>query len=57
MIANCALDGIAVVEITNELPFNRLGGVGSAIDGLISGFAALGVPVLWFLVDHHYRPA
>ena len=57
MIANAPLEGVAVVEITNELPYNRLGGVGSAIAGLISGFAALELPVLWFLVDHHYRPA
>lgn len=56
MIANCALDGFEVVEITNELPLNRLGGVGSAIESLISGFRALGVRALWFLVDHHYRP-
>jgi glycosyltransferase involved in cell wall biosynthesis len=56
MIANCALDGFEVVEITNELPLNRLGGVGSAIESLISGFRALGVRALWYLVDHHYRP-
>lgn len=56
MISNCALDGMAVVEITNELPFNRLGGVGSAIDSLISGFRSIGLPTLWYLVDHHYQP-
>ena len=56
MIANCALDGFEVVEITNELPLNRLGGVGSAIESLISGFRTLGVRALWYLVDHHYRP-
>jgi glycosyltransferase involved in cell wall biosynthesis len=57
MISNCAVDDVAVIEITNELPLNRLGGVGSAIDGLSSGFQALGLPVLWFLIDHHYQPA
>ncbi len=58
MIGNCRLDAdFAAVEITNELPFNRLGGVGSAIDGLITGFEKIGLPTLWYLVDHHYRPA
>ncbi|MEO8923031.1 MAG: glycosyltransferase, partial [Caldimonas sp.] len=55
MIGNCPLDAeFAVVEITNELPFNRLGGVGSAIAGLSDGLAAIGLPALWYLVDHHY---
>jgi glycosyltransferase involved in cell wall biosynthesis len=55
MIGNCRLDAeYAVVEITNELPFNRLGGVGSAVASLIGGFSAIGLPVLWYLVDHHY---
>ncbi len=55
MIGNCRLDAeFAVVEVTNELPFNRLGGVGSALDGLRTGFDAIGLPVLWYLVDHHY---
>lgn len=57
MISNCAVDDVAVIEITNELPLNRLGGVGSAIDSLISGFQAMGVKVLWYLIDHHYRQA
>jgi glycosyltransferase involved in cell wall biosynthesis len=56
MISNCATGDFDIVEITNELPLNRLGGVGSAIDGLISGFRTLHVPVLWYLIDHHYRP-
>ena len=56
MISNCRLDDFAVVEITNELPFNRLGGVGSAIDSLISGFQTIGLPILWYLIDHHYQP-
>ena len=57
MISNCTPDDFNVIEITNELPLNRLGGVGSVIDGLISGFATLGVRVLWYLVDHNYRHA
>ncbi len=57
MRTNCTLEHIAAIEITNELPVNRLGGVGSVIDNLISGFRALDVPVLWYLLDHHYREA
>lgn len=56
MISNSSLQGIAILEITNEMPLNRLGGVGSVIDSLIQGFETLGVRVLWFLVDHHYTP-
>lgn len=55
MISNCAVNQFDVVEITNELPLNRLGGVGSVIDSLISGFASLKVRVLWYLIDHNYR--
>jgi glycosyltransferase involved in cell wall biosynthesis len=54
MISNCAVDQFQFIEVTNELPFNRLGGVGSVIDSLIEGFATLGVPVLWYLTDHDY---
>jgi glycosyltransferase involved in cell wall biosynthesis len=57
MISNCAVNDAAAMEITNELPLNRLGGVGSVIDGLIGGFQALGLPVLWYLIDHHYSQA
>jgi glycosyltransferase involved in cell wall biosynthesis len=58
MIAsNCDVDAFDIVEITNELPLNRLGGVGSAIEGLASGFGKLGLPALWYLIDHHYQPA
>ena len=55
MISNCAVNEFEVIEVTNELPLNRLGGVGSVIDSLIDGFATLGVPVLWYLTDHDYR--
>lgn len=57
MKSNCKVDAFDVVELTNELPLNRLGGVGSAIEGLISGFDALRLPVLWYLIDHHYTDA
>lgn len=44
-----------VIEITNEMPYNRIGGVGSVIDNLISGFRSTCIKALWFLVDHSYR--
>ena len=56
MIANTGRREFAVVEITNEMPVNRIGGVGSVIEGLLSGFRGLGADVLWFVVDHRYRP-
>lgn len=55
MMSNCAVNQFDVIEVTNELPRNRLGGVGSAIDSLRSGFAHLGVRALWYLIDHDYR--
>lgn len=56
MIANTDLRRFDVVEITNEMPWNRIGGVGTVVENLISGFAALGTQALWFLIDHGYRP-
>lgn len=56
MITNTDARTFDVVEITNEMPINRIGGVGSVIENLLSGFQALGVRALWFLVDHSYRP-
>jgi glycosyltransferase involved in cell wall biosynthesis len=56
VIANTDLRRFDVVEITNEMPWNRIGGVGTVVENLISGFAALGTQALWFLVDHGYRP-
>lgn len=55
MITNIDRHDFDVVEITNEMPLNRIGGVGSVIEGLLSGFQALGTSSLWFLVDHFYR--
>lgn len=54
----CNTDGrdYEVIEITNEMPFNRIGGVGSVIESLQSGFAALGVRALWYVADHQYLP-
>ena len=45
-----------VIHITNELPSGRLGGVGTVIDGLISGFRKLGLRVLWFHLDDDVTP-
>src|SRR5882762_7953084 len=45
-----------VIEITNEMPHNRIGGVGSVIESLMSGFHALGVHALWYVTDHQYQP-
>jgi hypothetical protein len=36
MINNCEINKFDIVEITNELPLNRLGGVGSVIESLMS---------------------
>jgi glycosyltransferase involved in cell wall biosynthesis len=55
MITNTGNSTFDVIGVTNELPKNRLGGVGSVIENLISGFRSLGVNALWFLVDHNYR--
>jgi glycosyltransferase involved in cell wall biosynthesis len=44
-----------VIEITNEMPLNRIGGVGSVVENLITGFEYIGLNALWFLVDHNYR--
>ena len=43
-----------VIEVTNEMPLNRKGGVGSVIENLAAGLRFLGVKVLWFLLDHSY---
>jgi glycosyltransferase involved in cell wall biosynthesis len=56
MIANTAERDFDVIEITNEMPQNRIGGVGSVIEALMSGFEALGVRALWYLTDHEYQP-
>jgi glycosyltransferase involved in cell wall biosynthesis len=55
MITNTGSLTFDVIGVTNELPKNRLGGVGSVIENLMSGFRSLGVNILWFLVDHNYR--
>jgi glycosyltransferase involved in cell wall biosynthesis len=44
-----------VIVVTNEMPLNRKGGVGSVIEGLASGFLSLGAKVLWLLVEDNYR--
>jgi hypothetical protein len=54
MIANTAERDFEVIEITNEMPYNRIGGVGSVIESLMSGFAKLDVHALWYVADHQY---
>ncbi len=56
MIANTACRDFEVIEITNEMPHNRMGGVGSVIESMISGFSTLGVHALWYVADHSYQP-
>jgi len=56
MIANTPERDFDVIEITNEMPHNRMGGVGSVIEALTSGFAAIGVRALWYVTDHGYQP-
>lgn len=57
MTANTRRRAFDVVEVTNEMPWNRIGGVGTVIENLMSGFEATGTRALWFLVDHGYPPA
>ncbi len=56
MITNTAARDFDVIEITNEMPHNRMGGVGSVVEALASGFAAIGVRALWYVTDHEYQP-
>lgn len=55
MKTNVDSDTFDVIEVTNEMPLNRIGGVGSVIESLITGFNSVGLNALWFLVDHSYR--
>lgn len=57
MITNTRDRRFDVIEVTNEMPAQRMGGVGTVVENLISGFAAEGVRPLWFVTDHGYRPA
>src|SRR5262245_56042419 len=56
MRTNTEARAFDVVEITNEMPLNRIGGVGTVIEHLMTGFARIGVNALWFVVDHPYSP-
>lgn len=56
MITNTGERQFDVIEITNEMPHNRMGGVGSVIESLMSGFDALGLRALWYVTDHGYAP-
>jgi len=55
MITNIKDQEYDVIEVTNEMPVNRKGGVGSVIENLGSGFRSIGAKALWFLLDHNYR--
>jgi len=57
LIANTDRRAFDVVEITNEMPLNRTGGVGTVIESLMSGLASEGIAALWFVTDHGYNPA
>jgi glycosyltransferase involved in cell wall biosynthesis len=57
VITNTERRAFDVIEITNEMPLNRTGGVGTVIDNLISGFSAERVSALWYLTDHGYHTA
>lgn len=56
MITNTEERAFDLIEVTNEMPVNRMGGVGTVIDNLMSGLAGEGLRVLWFLTDHAYPP-
>lgn len=54
MLTNTDRRAFDVIEVTNEMPIHRAGGVGTVIEGLMSGLASQGLNVLWFLTDHGY---
>jgi len=54
MITNTEKRIFDVIEITNEMPFNRVGGVGTVIENLMSGFKKLNLDVLWYISSHQY---
>lgn len=54
MLTNTDARSFDVIEVTNEMPVNRIGGVGTVIEHLMTGFAAIGVRALWFLTEHAY---
>jgi len=57
MITNGKTNKYDAIVVTNEMPVNRRGGVGSVIENMASGFSSAGVNVLWFLIDHDYSGA
>ena len=56
MISNTNQRSFDVIEVTNEMPVNRIGGVGSVIENLYSGFGKTTLNVLWFLTENSYNP-
>lgn len=57
MLTNASGRAFDVIEVTNEMPAHRMGGVGTVMENLMSGLAAEGLRPLWFVTDHAYRPA
>ncbi|QID17675.1 glycosyltransferase family 4 protein [Nitrogeniibacter mangrovi] len=57
MLTNTTRRRFDVIEVTNEMPTHRMGGVGTVMESLMSGLRAEGVRPLWFVTDHAYRPA
>ena len=54
MITNTKKRIFDIIEVVNEMPFNRRGGVGTVIENLMSGFKKLNLDVLWYVTDHQY---
>lgn len=54
MLTNTTERTFEIIELTNEMPINRMGGVGTMIENLIRGFDEQQVRVLWYLTDHAY---
>jgi len=57
VLTNTDLRSFDVIELTNEMPVHRNGGVGTVVEGLMTGLAYAGLRVLWFLTDHKYSPS
>lgn len=57
MLTNTLNRRFDVIEVTNEMPAHRMGGVGTVMESLMSGLRAEGVRALWFVTDHAYLPA
>lgn len=56
MAASVTPHSFDVIQVTNELPAGKVGGVGTVIDNLASGFRKMGLRALWFLVSDDDEP-